>query len=259
MPPRTGQQMDMHGFPAEFADLLGRAGQRALAGRDAALTGALAHPRTRFVARDGLLDRRQALAARALLDRALWPHLSELAAPIPPETIWGMTRNYDEWLPKTMRQRTAYLDRPRGRAFKVAAEIGLVAMLRSDSFRDFAAMIAGAGLKRRHGIQVLAYGSGDYAGPHNDHHPEMADAAQGYVDVHISLAAPGTSQQLVYAKAGHFSESVEVACNGGVTAYRLPFWHYTTPLLAKPRARDPRRWVLLGTFLYAKGNPARQT
>jgi hypothetical protein len=34
--------------------------------------------------------------------------------------------------------------------------------------------------------------------------------------------------------------------------YRLPFWHYTTPLVAKPGAEDAaRRWVLLGTFLDA--------
>ena len=41
---------------------------------------------------------------------------------------------------------------------------------------------------------------------------------------------------------------------GGVTAYRLPFWHYTTPLQAKPgREGDAHRWVLLGTFTYARG------
>jgi hypothetical protein len=39
---------------------------------------------------------------------------------------------------------------------------------------------------------------------------------------------------------------------GGITAYRLPFWHYATPLVAKPgREREARRWVLLGTFLFA--------
>jgi hypothetical protein len=32
-----------------------------------------------------------------------------------------------------------------------------------------------------------------------------------------------------------------------VTAYRLPFWHYTTPLVGAPKAA---RWVLLGTFLF---------
>jgi hypothetical protein len=34
--------------------------------------------------------------------------------------------------------------------------------------------------------------------------------------------------------------------------YRLPFWHYTTPLVGRPGKEDAaRRWVLLGTFLDA--------
>jgi len=57
-------------------------------------------------------------------------------------------------------------------------------------------------------------------------------------------------QWLVYSRAGHFSEIVSVASPASVTAYRLPFWHYTTPLAAKPRHTDAARWVLLGTFLY---------
>ena len=57
-------------------------------------------------------------------------------------------------------------------------------------------------------------------------------------------------QWLVYSRAGHFSEIVSVAKPASVTAYRLPFWHYTTPLVAKRGRRDVARWVLLGTFLY---------
>ena len=152
----------MHRFPAEFEDLLSRAGRRVLTG-DHDLCGRLADPRTRFVAAQGLIDRRQAGAARALLDKALLVHLSPLVAPIPPETIWEMERNYDEWLPKAMRQQTAYLERRRGAAYRAADDIGLVAMLRSESFVAFATALAGAKLRRHHGIQVLAYGPGDYA------------------------------------------------------------------------------------------------
>jgi hypothetical protein len=43
---------------------------------------------------------------------------------------------------------------------------------------------------------------------------------------------------------------VSVARPAAVTAYRLPFWHYTTPLVAKRGRSDAARWVLLGTFLY---------
>lgn len=243
----------MRRFPAEFADLLTPKGTALLAGRHAQ-AGALAAPRTRFLALGGLVDARPARAVAALLDKALLPHVREMAQPIPPETIWEQTQNYAEALPKTMRQRTAHLDNARSAAFKAAQEIGLIAMLRSDSYRAFAAALAGRPLKQKYGLQAIAYGAGDYAGPHTDHHPEEPDARRGYLDMHLSFATPAVRDQyLVYAKTGHFTEMVEVTQTAGlVTAYRLPFWHYTTPLRAKPKKEnDARRWVLLGTFLFA--------
>ena len=67
----------------------------------------------------------------------------------------------------------------------------------------------------------------------------------------VLVATPAVAHQwLVYAQDGHFSEMTRVSTVGGMTVYRLPFWHYTTPLMAKPRqAEAARRWVLLGTFL----------
>jgi hypothetical protein len=243
----------MRRFPDDFADLLTPCGAALLAGRHAQ-AGALASPRTRFLALDGLIDPRQAKAVATLLDHALLPHLRAMTQPIPPETIWGQTQNYAETLPKTMRQQTAHLDNERSAAFRAAAEIGLITCLRSDGYRAFAAALAGRGLKRKYGLQAIAYGSGDYAGPHTDHHPEEPAARGGYLDVHLSFATLAVRDQyLVYAKAGHFTEMVEVTQKPGlVTAYRLPFWHYTTPLRAKPkREKAARRWVLLGTFLFA--------
>jgi len=242
----------MRRFPDQFADLLTARGAALLAGRHPA-AGALADPRRRFLALDGMVDARQAAAAALLLDRVLLPHLRSMAQPIPPETIWDETRNYAERLPKTMRQQTAHLDNPRSAGYRAAAAAGLIAMLRSDSYRAFAGALAGAPLQRKYGLQALAYNAGDYAGPHTDHHPEELAAARGYFDMHVSLAAPGLRDQyLVYAKAGHLTEMVDVAKAGLVTAYRLPLWHYTTPLRAKPgQEASARRWVLLGTFLYA--------
>ncbi len=241
----------MRRFPAEFADLLSRQGQALLLGRHAA-AGKLAEPRTRFLALAGLIDARQAKGAAALLETALAPHLRLMAQPIPPESIWEMRENYAEQLPKVMRQRTLHLDGGKGIGLKAAADIGLIAMLRSASYRAFAEALAGRKLRRKYGLQAIAYHPGDYAGPHNDHHPEEPLARQGYVDMHIGFCTPGAkSQLLVYAKAGHFSEAVEVVGNGLVNAYRLPFWHYTTPLIPKRGQADTaRRWILLGTFLY---------
>jgi hypothetical protein len=244
----------MRRFPPEFEDLLSREGRLVLA-RSSPLCGALADPRRRFISTAGLLKPQMARAAAALLNRALYDSLSPIDRPIPPEAQWEMRKNYGEMLPKTARVKTAYLDRRRARAYRAAEAVGLVAMLRSESFGAFAAALAGRELRPHWGIQALCYGPGDYAGPHNDHHPEDAAASRGYLDMHITLAGRGVAQQwLVYARQGHFSEVVDVATAGGLTAYRLPFWHYTTPLVAKrgAAAADARRWVLLGTFLYKR-------
>src|SRR5262245_59994581 len=244
----------MNKFPSEFEYLLTHEGRRVLAGASAHC-GALADPRRRFIAANGLIKPEMARAAAALLNHTLYDSLSSIDHSIPPEAMWEMTENYSEMLPKTARVKTAYLDRRRGRTYKAAEAAGLVAMLRSASFAAFAAALAGRDLRPRWGIQALCYGPGDYAGPHNDHHPEDAAATRGYLDVHVTLAGRGVAQQwLVYARQGHFSEVVDVATAGGITAYRLPFWHHTTPLAAKRAAAetDARRWVLLGTFLYKR-------
>lgn len=241
--------MRSNAIPAEFEDLLSRQGRRVLAGTHA-LCGALADPRRRFLMAEDLLDRTRAAKVRRTLEEDLTATLEPLDRPIPPESVWEMERDYAELLPKTSRARTIYFDSRREPGVKAAERIGLGPMLRSASFRAFAEALAGRGLATGWGQQVLRYGPGDYAGPHNDHHPENARARKGYIDVHVSLSAPSvTHQWLVTSRAGHFSEIVSVAGACTVTAYRLPFWHYTTPLVGGPRAA---RWVLLGTFLYRR-------
>jgi hypothetical protein len=241
-------------IPREFDDLLTPAGRRVLAGRDQAICQALADPRRRFIALDGMIASRRAEQLRRVLEARMLPHLTRMEAPIPPESIWEMQRDYEEFLPKTARVMTAYLENRRGKAMAIAREIGLIDLLTSDSFIAFAEAVAGRKLDPKGGQQVLCYGPGDYAGPHNDHHPENERAAQGYLDIHLSLANRAVQHQyLVYARAGHFTEIVPVHSLGGLTIYRLPFWHYTTPLVAQPgQENQARRWLLLGTFLFAK-------
>lgn len=250
----------MPAFPTEFADLLTPRGLRILRGRDSQASGALLRvPPQRFISLRGVIDMRKALACRDALEEELRATLTPMEDPIPPESILGMTENYSELLPKTVRVRTALLESRRSRSWGAAERIGLTAMLRSESFAAFASVVSGRALRRKWGIQVLCYGPGDYTGPHNDHHPEDLEARDGYVDMHVSLATPAVAHQwLVYAKGGHFSEMTRVNTVGGVTVYRLPFWHYTTPLMARPGAEaDARRWVLLGTFLDAPRKPER--
>ncbi len=241
--------MRSNAIPAEFEDLLNASGRRVLAGTHA-LCGALANPRVRFLARQDLLDRAKAERVRRILEQSLKDELELMERPIPPESISEMRHDYGELLPKTSRARTIYFESRRERGVKAAERIGLARMMRSASFRAFAEALGGRRLAAHWGSQVLRYGAGDYAGPHNDHHPENKDARSGYIDLHVSLCSPGVAHQwLVYSRAGHFSEIVSVAQPATMTAYRLPFWHYTTPLVTK-RGKDAARWVLLGTFLY---------
>jgi hypothetical protein len=227
-------------FPAEFSALLTRKGRTLAAGTSEARP---------FFASAGLIDQGWAAVAFDLLERDLKPALKPLARPIPPETILNQTRNYQERLPKTVRTASAALDGRTSRAARIASDIGLAAMLGSQSYFAFAERAAGRTLKRKFGRQALRYGPGDNAGPHTDHHPEEPQAKDGYFDLHLTFAGGGAKRQLlVYATGGHFDAAVDIAVAGGITAYRLPFWHYTTPLEGPDTAA---RWVILGTFLYA--------
>ncbi|HET6158834.1 MAG TPA: hypothetical protein VFE34_10850 [Dongiaceae bacterium] len=241
-------------LPTEFEDLLSPAGKRVLAGNAPDICGALADPKRRFMALGGMVAKARAESLRLTLEREMANLLADLSQPIPPETIWDMKRNYDDWLPKSVRCRTAYLENRRGAAWRRAKELGLIDLLSSQSLIAFAEAVLGRKLDRKGGQQILRYGPGDYSGPHTDHTPEIKRAAKGYLDFHLSLVSPGVAHQyLVYARSGHFTEMVPVAETGCLTLYRLPFWHYTTPLQAKPKQeRKAARWVLLGTFLFSK-------
>src|SRR6185436_13775475 len=129
-------------IPTEFEDLLNRAGKRVLAGT-ADVCGALADPRRRFVALSGMVDKAKAERLRGTLEREMSALLTDLDQPIPPETIWEMKQNYDDWLPKSVRCRTAYLENRRGAAWKRAKGLGLIDLLSSDSMIAFGEAVLG--------------------------------------------------------------------------------------------------------------------
>ncbi len=239
-------------IPSQFADLLNAKGRRALEGEVRGLTGILKTGR-RFIAANDLLDPAKSRGLLAALEKNVAPFLTSMQSPIPPESIWGMEENYAELLPKTVRVQTVTMSSRGSKGAKAVEAVGLQRLLRSDTFGRFAEVLSGRKVRKRWGTQVLAYGAGDYAGPHNDHHPEDAEARDGYTDVHLTFCTSAVARQsLVYAPLGHFSEEASVRTLGGVTAYRLPFWHYTTPLMARRgQEKTARRWVLLGTFLDA--------
>jgi hypothetical protein len=234
-------------FPAEFADLLSVRGRR-----EVERPPQLDHE-VPFIALSHAIDARRAASCLDVLEREMSEYLVPIVAPIPPESIWNQTRSAQERLPKTVRMRTAYLTRRRSRAWRRADAIGLVAMLGSASLRRFGEALCGRRLKPEPGRQVLCYGEGDAIGPHHDHHPDIPAARDGYLDIHLSFTTAAVRRQLlVYAPGGHFTRVVDVVTPGLVTAYRLPFWHYVTPLEAKRgRGGEARRWVALASFLFA--------
>ena len=196
-----------------------------------------------------MANERVAFLTRSLR-RYLYPVLRPMFSPIHGDTIRGMRKNYTEQLPKTMRFKTAYLESARSGAYRAAEYLGVVDLLCSEELRLLAERTSRTSLVPDPACQVICYESGDFSGPHNDHHPEESHLRDGYIDVHIMLSEPRVaSQLLIYEKRRGLLNAVEEVGQGfGVAVYRLPFWHYTTPLIAHGVARNARRWLLLASF-----------
>jgi hypothetical protein len=194
------------------------------------------------------------------LDRRLSSHLRMLRSPIPRDIIRKLKINYSERLPKTMLLRTADLDGRSGEARRIAGSLGLIAALKSDELRQFGERVTGKKLLPDPGCQVICYEPGDYSGPHTDHHPEQREYRDGYVDIHIMLSSPRVaSQLLVYERRpGILNEVEEIGRGMSIAVYQLPFWHYTTPMMARPGVDDARRWLLLASYMVDPKKPKRR-
>lgn len=238
----------MRTFPHEFSDMLTPEGLGILKGTDK--NSLFLHGKEYFAIFDGVVDWRKAEDSVRILDTTLYEHLAVEQRRIPRESITGMKENYEERLNKTMHIKTAFFRRRSARSFRAAEKIGLLQMMQSSSFTAFAEAVTGLKLERSLNIQVSCYEHGDYVGPHNDHHPENEDIKNGFVDFHLMFTNYAVAHQyLVYEEKGHFSKIVDINIQGGVSIYRLPFWHYTTPLAGKPAQESAaRRWLLLGSF-----------
>jgi hypothetical protein len=240
----------MHRFPSEFADLLNARGRALIADRPR-LDEFRGRGRTPIAVFDDLIDDRTARNCIAALDEAMYPFLRRMHSPIPREALTKQKTNYKDLLPKTVRVRTATFNSERSKSLEAAKEIGLSQMMESESFRKFAEAVVGARLQKNEwGRQVICYEQGDYSGPHNDHHPESDVARNGFVDIHVMFSNDAVqSQWLVYEEKRFLSKSHDVSAPSGIAVYKLPFWHYTTPLIGRPgRESEARRWLLLGSL-----------
>jgi hypothetical protein len=244
----------MKRFPGQFSDLLTPYGMRVLGGQVQEAVSLFCAKPHYFVNLDRIIDKRKARACSELLDKHLYTHLALEQGRIRPESISEMRYNYDESLNKTMRVKTAFFRRRTSSAYKAAEQTGLIQMMRSESFVRFAEVVSGLRLNRVWEIQVSCYGHGDYVGPHNDHHPENELMRRGFIDLHVMFTNDAVAHQyLVYEEKGHFSREVDINKQGSISVYKLPFWHYTTPLAGKKgREQEARRWLLLGTFSIGK-------
>lgn len=243
----------MDRFPSELDDLLNARGRRLL--RDAPQFETLTKQRrTPIVFLEGVIDRGVAHECVRLLEETLYPLMRRMDRPIPRESVLEMTENYSDALTKTMRVRTATFNSGRSKVLDAARAIGLEQMMTSASFQRAAQAATQSPLDSAvGGRQVICYQSGDYSGPHNDHHPEDEGTCNGFVDLHLMFSNDAVAQQLlVYEERGYLSSAHDVSGAPSIAIYRLPFWHYTTPLQAKPgRETKAARWVLLSTFLFA--------
>lgn len=245
----------MKKFPLEFADLLTRRGLRLLNNPNAA--GAVVFNGTNryFANYNNVIDPAKAEMCVRLMDEHLRPRLQVEQRRIPADSIRRMRTNYEERLCKTMHIKTAFFRRSSAASYRAAEKIGLLPMMKSESFVAFAEAVTGFKLARYWNQQVSCYEQGDYAGPHNDHHPEEDLMKDGFVDLHVMFTNRAVAHQyMVYERNGHFSQVVDISRPTGVSVYELPFWHYTTPLHAKRgREAEARRWLLLGTFQIERG------
>lgn len=245
----TLQRLARQKFPREFSDLLTPRGLQILNAPDKSRQ--FNNGSAYFANYPDLLRRREATDCMRLLDDYFYDFLRVEQRKIPPESITMMKENYSDTLHKTMHIKTACLNTKGSRAYKAAQKLGLLGMMRSESLARFAEAVTGYKLDRDLNMQVSCYEPGDYAGPHNDHHPEYPAIRNGYVDFHVMFANNAVDHHyLVYAEKGHFSKIVDINVHGAISVYRLPFWHYTTPLAAKPGQENrARRWLLLGSFV----------
>jgi hypothetical protein len=247
----TSRTTPLKKFPREFSELLTPKGLQILNGETPEECADFGTTDAYFANFPKLIRRQEATACMRLLDEGLYDYLRMEQRKIPPDSITGMKENYSDTLHKTMHIKTACLLTKTARVYQAADKIGLVAMMRSESFTRFAEMVTGLKLDRDLNMQVSCYEPGDYAGPHNDHHPEFPAIRNGYIDFHVMFANDAVAHHyLVYAERGHFSKIVDINIHGAISVYKLPFWHFTTPLAAKPgRETEARRWLLLGSFV----------
>ena len=235
-------------FPKQFSDLLNRRGLQILAGKNNDYTD------HKIAVAQNIIRPEYVSAILNELEHNIFPVLKNFHTQVPADSIKKMKKNYSEKLAKSMKMKSAELNSRNSIAYRIAYDLGLVDMLCSASYKSMGQALLGAKFGCSMGKQVICYQHGDYVSPHNDHHPENENLKNGYFDIQLMLSNQSVKHQwLVYEQNGFLNSMKDITSPSGIAVYRLPFWHYTTPLIARPtKINEARRWLLLHSFEFAR-------
>lgn len=239
----------MKKFPLEFEDILNRNGKKLLNGQ-AMQDSFRFKSRTPIAVFNNIIDPKSSFQIIKLLDKFFYDKLKKIFSPIDPDELRKMKKNYSERLSKNLRFKTAELDNAKSVTYETAHKTGLLQLLNSDSFKVFGEKVTGKKFGIGENNQIICYEQGDYVSPHNDHHPENENVRNGYYDIHIMFSNSQVKHQLLVCENKRYlNEYYDISVPAAVAVYRLPFWHYTTPLISKKgNERLARRWLLLSSY-----------
>jgi len=250
-------------WPDEFSDLLDEPGRRLLEAPPALPQFEMDNRQTPYVALPGLM---RPAAAEAGLERleSRWPIMQRHREenPLRPEdqaradldyaSCPYHSRLYHIYCPVSAEEGDADFS-------GFFLDSGLLRMCRSGSMRRFAEAISGYRLtqNQRSGVLVICFGAYDYLSAHNDvKWPQQAGwvseaESVAYLDLHLSFCTSAVEQQYLLVQNGAFLNTMlgGKPANGGISLYRLPFWHQNTPLIPAPgRESEARRWLVMVNY-----------
>lgn len=241
--------MKLKKFPTEFEDLLNKNGKKILKGQYAAENFGKKGGTPIEVVK-GVIDDAVAADCVAILKQNFHGRLKNVGSKLDPNAIKAMKKNYSEKLAKTLKMQTLELGVKKTKTNQMAHDCGLMQMMASDSLKAFAEAVTGETFGSPENNQIICYRHGDYVSPHNDHHPENDNVKNGYYDIHLMFSNEHVKHQwLVYEKNGFLNSTYDIASPSAIAIYKLPFWHYTTPMMGKEGKEDEaHRWLLLRSF-----------
>ncbi len=232
-------------FPTEFSDLLNKDGLALL--NKGTIPGSNG---PRLCVAPGIIKDKYANSIQAALDKNVYPLLKRYDAPIRPEWQNNTKKNFTERLGKTMKFQSVMLINRQNTSYKIAEDIGLVAMLRSASYKKMGETLLNKKFGARVSNQAICYEDGGYVSPHTDYFPEFPHLKNGYYDIHLMFSNKQVKHQwLVYERDGFLNQATDISVKSAIAVYHLPFWHYTTPLMpVDDKKGGARRWLLLASF-----------